>query len=237
MPTTLTTSNTNNPLNNGTNVTLKHNYTDTTTYTNLSPTSSVAYDATTAPEGWCQTNSADCDDQSRLRTDNTANRAIYTETTNMTSHAVNLYSYGNYYNWYSATAGRGTYSISAGATAVGDICPAGWHLPYGGNGTGVSGGNTSGGFYYLADLMSATIGNAINSQKHRHFPNNLLYSGRVNGTASVIVRGSYGYCWTSTVGTNNNYAYTLTYSSSDFYPGTGGLSKYDGRPVRCIVSS
>ena len=57
VPTILTTLNTNNPLNDNdpTNPTviLKHNYTDTETYNTLSATSSVAYDETTAPEGWC----------------------------------------------------------------------------------------------------------------------------------------------------------------------------------------
>lgn len=45
---------------------------DIPTYSNhLSPTSSVAYNSSTAPEGWCTGYLANCSDQSRLRTDNT----------------------------------------------------------------------------------------------------------------------------------------------------------------------
>ena len=230
VPTTLTTANTNNPLNdnNPTNptVTLKHNYSDTDTYPTLSATSS---DATS----WCTTNSAACDDQSRLRTDNTASRVSYTTTQTM-STGVNLYSYGNYYNWYSATAGRGTYSKTSGNT-VGDLCPAGWHLPYGNNGTSTGGGNTSGGFYFLANSMSATTSNAINSKKHRYFPNNLLYSGLVYGT-SVNGRGGGGDYWSSTTSYNSN-TYNLYLLSSDVYPGTSTYYKYYGRTVRCVASS
>ncbi|MBQ6127710.1 hypothetical protein IJI69_03405, partial [Candidatus Saccharibacteria bacterium] len=41
--------------------------------------------------------------------------------------------YGAYYNWYAATAGTGTYSVSSG-NASGSICPKGWRLPTGGSG-------------------------------------------------------------------------------------------------------
>ena len=235
VPTALTTANTNNPLNDGdvTNptVTLKHNYTDTNTFTNLSPTSSVAYDETTAPEGWCTDDSVVCDDQSRLRTDNTANRVSYTTTQTMSTSA-NLYSYGNYYNWYSATAGNGTYSKSSGNTA-GDLCPAGWHLPYGGNGTGTGGGNTSTGFYYLANSMSATSGSQINSRKHRHFPNNFVYSDGVDG-ASLDSRGTYGNYWSSTASSSVR-AYGLGFNSLSVGSGAGSVSKYFGGTIRCVA--
>ena len=225
VPTTLTTANTNNPLNDNdaTNptVTLKLNYNDTTTATHLSPTSSVAYDATTAPEGWCNTNSAACDDQSRLRTDNTASRVSYTTTQTMSTNA-NLYSYGNYYNWYSATAGNGTYSKSSGNT-VGDLCPTGWHLPT---------GNTTGEYYAMNTAVNG--GSTSSDAGLRSYPNNFLHSGRVNG-ASLNDRGSYGNYWSSTAD-SNNYAYYLLFYSSNVYPGTSIGNKYSGRSVRCLVS-
>ncbi len=232
VPTTLTTANTNNPLNNNdpTNptVTLKHNYSDTDTYPTLSATAT----------SWCNVNSAACDDQSRLRTDNTASRASYTNTQTMSTGA-NLYSYGNYYNWYSATAGRGTYSKSSGNTE-GDLCPNGWHLPTG-TGSGEFGAlsNSLGGLQndgaaqQMTSSTSPTV--TIMLKRIRHFPNNLLYSGNVSG-ASVSDRGSSGYYWSCTA-YNNNYAYYLYFFSSSIYPGTSYYYKHNGRTARCVASA
>ena len=235
VPTTLTTANTNNPLNDNdaTNptVTLKHNYSDTETYTNLSATSSGA-------TSWCTTNSAACDDQSRLRTDNTSNRATYTTTSNM-SLVANLYSYGNIYNWYSATAGRGTYSTGANVDAVGDLCPRGWNLPTGtGSGDFAWLSNSLGGYKnvsYEAQSMttSTTPTGAIIDMRFRHFPNNFLHSGYLSG-ASLNGRGSYGRYWSSTASLNSS-AYNLYFGGSSAYPGINGSYKYTGASVRCMM--
>ena len=227
----LTLANTNSPLNDGTNVTLKHSYTDTSTYNTLSATSSVVYNADTAPDGWCNTDSAACDDQSRLRTDNTANRATYTSGQTVSSQNANLYSYGNYYNWYSATAGNGTYSKSSGEVA-GDLCPTGWKLPYG-NSSG--NGNTAGGFYYLNYKINndTNATNADASKKLRAYPNNFIYSGYVIG-GSVDYRGSYGYYWSSTAYYSSSSAYRLSFYNSSVYPGTYGY-KYIGMAIRCVA--
>ena len=238
----LTLANTNNPLNDSTNVTLKHNYTDTDTHNTLSTTSSVAYNADTAPDGWCTSNSAACDDQSRLRTDNTVNRA-----TSPTDNSGSMYSYGNYYNWYSATAGRGTYGFSTNNSVAGDLCPTGWHLPKGGNKsneannefwalvvTGINGGTNPANYdsstqpYYTGTPEASDASNAL-----RAYPNNFVYSGSVNG-ASLNYRGSYGLYWSSTAYNNNN-TYNLGLSSSYVYPGTHDGSKYYGRTIRCVA--
>ena len=245
VPTTLTMANTNNPLNDGTTVILKHNYSDNDTYTNLSPTSSVAYNADTAPGGWCTTNSAECNNQSRIRTNNTVNRVVFEATnTNMVDHGINLYSYGNYYNWYSATAGNGTYSKSSGNT-VGDICPTGWHLPTG-TGSGEFGllSNSMGGYKndsgVAMEMYSSTNPtHSIMNQRFRHFPNNILYSGYVNG-ASFSLRGSGGNYWSSTATkstvSNTTYGQLLSLYSSGTSPATGGGNKYNERSVRCIAN-
>ncbi|MBR2994525.1 InlB B-repeat-containing protein [Candidatus Saccharibacteria bacterium] len=207
----------------------------------LSPSSSDAYNATNAPYGWCTTDSVACDSQSRLNTANTTTNATPSQTQNITSinaHTdlnTTIYAYGNYYNWYSATAGYGAYG-SSGVTD-GDLCPAGWHLPYGGNGTGTKGGNTSGGFYYLASSMSATATNSIvNSNKFRTFPNNIIYPGAVDGSTvggNSNSRGSYGYYWTSTAYSNDHaYVFSIEPSST----GTGSMFMRYGDSVRCIAS-
>ena len=248
----LTTLNTNNPLNDGTNVTLKHNYTDTQTYNTLSATSSVAYNADTAPDGWCRTDSAACDDQSRLRTDNTSNRVTYTSGQTMSSTAVNLYSYGNYYNWYSATAGRGTYSFSTNNNSTaGDLCPSGWRLPKGGNKTRIESDDDNDFWNLIVDALNGgtnPANYASGTQPYyngsteagpvdaliRTWPNNFVHSG-VMGGASLVNRGSDGYYWSSTA-YSTSYAYYLSFYSALVYPGTYSYYKYYGRTIRCIVS-
>ena len=240
--TTLTVANTNNPLNDNdpTNptVVLKHNFADTQTFTNLSHTSNLEYNANTAPDGWCTTDSADCNNQSRLRTHNTTNRTSYTPTQTM-SKSANLYSYGNYYNWYSATAGNGTYDKTSGDT-VGDICPAGWHLPTG-TGSGEFGllSNSLGGYKNtsnVAQSMSSSTSPTASTilERIRQFPNNFLLSGDVDGSLTVN-RGSGGLYWSST-STNNANAYAMILYQSNVYPGVGNYHKFAGRTVRCLAT-
>ena len=208
----------------------------------LSPSSSAAYNASSAPYGWCTTNSAACNDQSRLNITNTIATATPSTTQSITSanahsdFSTTVYSYGNYYNWYSATAGYGTYSKTTNQPTDGDLCPAGWKLPYGNTGTSGSNiGNTKGGFYYLASRMGATSSNLVNSNKFRSFPNNFIYSGYWFG-GSASNRGLYGYYWSSSAIDSNN-TYNLSLNSTSVYPGNNGNRKYSGGSARCVSDS
>ena len=157
--------------------------------------------------------------------------------------SANTYSYGNYYNWYSATAGHGKYSVTSGNTA-GDICPSGWKLPLGNTSTGdieqgeSDAANRVGGFSYLDRKMGGTgryQSTAADSLRWRKYPVNFLYSGYVY-SGSVGNRGSYGYYWSSTA-YDSSYAYSLTLGSSNVYPGTSSNNKYFGRAIRCLMGS
>ncbi|MBR3122387.1 hypothetical protein IKF28_03025 [Candidatus Saccharibacteria bacterium] len=247
----LTTLNTNNPLSEGTSVTLKHNYADAQTYNTLSATSSVAYDADTAPDGWCKLDSATCDDQSRLRTDNTANRASYASGATMSTGA-NLYTYGNYYNWYSATAGRGTYGFNSNnSSTVGDLCPTNWRLPKGGDKSRIVGSDDNEFWNLIVDALNGGTNPANYSSEDmpfysgaaeagpvnaliRTWPNNFVHSGYVNG-ASLNSRGTDGFYWSSTVNSSNN-AYSLRFYGTNVYLATYG-NEYYGRAIRCMAQS
>ena len=238
---TLTTTNTNNPLNNNdtTNpiVTLKHNYIDTETHNTLSASSSIAYNETTAPEGWCNTSTPECFEQSRFNSVNTVNRVTYTEGQTM-SKTDHFYSYGNYYNWYSATAGRGVYNTYKDNT-VGDLCPKGWKMPYGNSGTyGTNLGGTSGGFSYL-DTRLGGNGTAENTEaaslRWRKFPNNFIFSGWIHSDARYSSLGVTGIYWTRTSYTYQNSHY-LYFSKSEVNAGLSNGDKGIGLPVRCLVS-
>ena len=210
----LSSTNTHNP-----SLPLTNIYDSSTTSNHLSPTSSVAYNATNAPEGWCDTNSSACDNQSRLRTDNTV---LFTS--NAASGYGDVYSYGNYYNWYSATAGHGKYGSSYGSsfTSPGDICPYGWHLPT---------GTSSGEYYALNTAINA--GSTSTNAGLRTYPANFVYSGDVNGS-SVLSRNSSGLYWSAS-GYNSDRAYFFGFNSGRVYPGTSYVNKYYGRMVRCVA--
>ncbi|MBO4276719.1 InlB B-repeat-containing protein, partial [Candidatus Saccharibacteria bacterium] len=218
--------------------------------------------------GWCtEYNNANCVDQSMLNTWNklhitntsttgytnnyspSATDIVTTATTQTSPSHTDLnyypvYSYGNYYNWYSATAGNGTYSESPdNVTVTGDLCPTGWHLPYGNTGTsGTNIGGTSGGFSYLDTKLTSPDGShgngqpqdtSIASQRWRVFPNNFVYSGNW-GSSSASSRGNRGQYWSST--SYMHHAYWLFLDSYNVYPGTYNFAnKYYGCSIRCVA--
>ncbi len=160
--------------------------------------------------------------------------ANYNDTDSSTYYS--WYSYGNYYSWVAAI-GRVT---SAGSTdsITTSICPAGWHLPYGGMGTNPGRGETSGGLSYLDRQFGGTglrQFTAIASDRWRKFPNNFVYSGQfVN--SSAYGRGIHGYYWSATM-TSNQRAYSLYFGSTLVNPSENYNSKDYGLTVRCVANS
>ena len=235
---TLTAVNTHNPLQDANNnVILKTDYSAGTTAAHLAASSGT----------WCTSNSAACDDQTMLNTNNTRlSDSSLTPSYSANNNAI-WYNYGNYYNWYSATAGNGTYSFGTNNNSVtGDICPAGWHLPKGGNKNNIANSefwalgvaivgtepaNTSDQTYpcYTGTPEGTNASNAI-----RAYPNNFVYSGRWNG-AQANSRSSGGYYWSSSAGYSGNTYYL--FFSSGVYPGTYYYYKYLGGSVRCVAGS
>ena len=235
----ITVTNTHNPATTEgtTTVAIKNN--DGSLTDHLSPTNSdwCIYD-------WDASHEESCTNQSYLNTDNTTSITIspvssydFTEAPPSWSSKIggldtNLYSYGNYYNWYSATAGNGKYYNASGSYPIssinGDICPAGWQLPYGGSGDTNSGkGNTSGGFYYLNNLLGG------GSNAWRSFPNNFIYSG-FWFDKSASARGEAGYYWSATTNSDTRYVFTLNFYHSNLDQGTGNGEKSFGESVRCV---
>ena len=227
----LSSTNTNNPSLPLTNI-----------YDATNPTTSNHLSASTNPTStaWCNNYNTACFDQSMLYTGNTTERG----TTPATD--ANTYSYGNYYNWYSATAGNGKYANGYGYTAPGDICPSGWKLPLGNTSTGnieqgeSDAANRVGGFSYLDRKMGGTgqsQSTAADSLRWRKYPVNFLYSGYVY-SGSVSFRGSDGFYWSSTADSiYNGGAYILNLGSSNVCPDIDSSSNDYGRTIRCLVGS
>ena len=200
----------------------------TNIYDATNPTTSNHLSASTNPTStaWCTDMDADCFDQSMLYTGNTTERGTNPAT------SANTYSYGNYYNWYSATAGNGTYSKSSGNTA-GDLCPAGWTLPTSGSASmnfgllNVALGGTG-----STSSSSTTPTGAVMSAAYRSYPNNFLYSGNVSGS-SVYNRSFDGYYWSRSAISSYN-AYNLSFRSRGVTPSSNS-NKSNGFSVRCLA--
>ena len=193
---------------------------------------------------WCTSDSAACNDRSLLNTTNTVANTIPSQIHNITSPDDHVdfdetaYGYGNYYNWYSATAGYGTHSRITGEPTAGDLCPADWKLPYGGIGTsGTYIGGTKGGFSYLDKQMGGT-GEAQftseSSNRWRKFPNNFNYSGYWSYDLAGF-RGNYGSYWSSSALDSFNASY-LTFNSTFISPGVVNSYKYNGNSIRCVFN-
>ena len=172
-----------------------------------------------------------------------------TRASNPTSNDGNMYSYGNYYTWHAAIADL-TYNGTNNQSTTGtSLCPAGWHLPKGGNKSneanneiwslvvdGINGGTKPANYgsqaqpYYTGTPEALELANKL-----RAYPNNFLYSGYF-ATSSAYGRGSYGYYWSSTA-YDIYYSYYLGLNSSGVDPGTYVNYKYRGRSIRCTVGS
>ncbi len=127
---------------------------------------------------------------------------------------------GIYYNWYSATAGSGTYTMTSG-NASDSICPKGWMLPLG------TTDNKS--FYYLlATKYSASTTNIISS------PLNFLRAGFFHlNNGDMEYQGSRGHIWSSTAYSQDS-VYYLYFSSASVLPRDYSLKGY-GFNIRCVA--
>ncbi len=116
---------------------------------------------------------------------------------------------GDYYSWYSATAGTGIKSMSTdGDEAESSICPKGWTLP------------TSA---QASDLAS-------NSEGFNPTLSGYMNGNSVNGSGYVL------HYWTSTVESTYGAVTLYGYSSGENVTlMASSHTKNDGAPVRCIA--
>lgn len=185
-----------------------------------SPTAAFVASTSSASssDSFCYADNSSCDDQVTYN-DSAINRS-YTASHDSNEARTSWYGYGVMYNWYTATAGNGSYDMTRGSVG-GDICPAGWRLP-----TGDSGGE----YATLSSLTPAT--NAIYPDSGLiKFPNNFYYSGDYSKNKPGG-RNSYGRYWSATA--NNEKSYRLGFNYLQVTP-AGAWNKWVGFPVRCIV--
>ncbi len=180
---------------------------------------------------FCSGNNASCIDRVLHNTNNINRGLTPSHTANNSSSS--WYSYGVYYNYYTATAGNGGYSLATkGAQVNGDICPMGWRMPtaytrtndlgnldvkYGGSGTSQS---------------EEPQGSAA-SERWRTYPLNYIYSGEY--------RDGAGYNRGNSTGMNSASNYTANSSYNLWIRAAGvsmtgnNTSKLRGQTVRCVA--
>jgi uncharacterized protein (TIGR02145 family) len=126
---------------------------------------------------------------------------------------------GVYYNWFSATAGSGTLSVTTGS--VNDsICPKGWRLPLG------TTANKS--YYYLLTTKyGATASSAVAA------PLNFVRSGIYNYFGYMGAQGEQGMYWSSTAKSQSATVYMV--NSASVVDSLNSSTKGDGYTVRCVA--
>ena len=155
------------------------------------------------------------------------------------------FSYGAMYNWYTVTAGNGTYDVvGTSAMLAGDICPAGWHVPSGGNAAVIQ--NTGSEYWSLIRAIAGSDPDDYPSNVNygvdvatllRSYPNNYVLSGNYN-SAGTQNRSNYAYYWTRTADNYNRLqAFNLQFNSNTVYPGSINYFRSYGRAVRCLAGS
>lgn len=167
----------------------------------------------------CATDDSACTDQISFNANN-LNRNL-AAAYNVDNSSTSWYSYGVMYNWYTATAGNGTYTTVD--NVAGDICPAGWRLPT---------GNTNGEFQSLNTTANSGILNS--DAKLRAFPNNFVHSGDYNKDKPGG-HHTYSRYWSRTA-QNENTAFRFGLSFTQPTP-AGAYNKWDAFTVRCITAS
>lgn len=141
---------------------------------------------------------------------------------------------GCYYNWYTATAGTGTSSITGkntggvGTDVNSSICPKGWYLPKGGpQGDFLALYNQ----YPSADAMLVAGKTAVDNASGASLPGFLL-SGHYDSGGAYNV-GTNGLYWSRTAYSTGN-GYYLRLNSTTVYPQYYSY-KYHGFSVRCLA--
>ena len=142
---------------------------------------------------------------------------------------------GCYYNWYTATAGTGTSSVTPGASGWRDvnssICPKGWYLPTGGTDRSNSDFQVLYNNYPSAGAMLVDGTTTYDNTTGKPAPG-LLFSGYyLSGGAGSV--GTNGFYWSRSAW-SKGVASSLDLNSSAVGPQNYNI-KYLGFSVRCLA--
>ena len=132
---------------------------------------------------------------------------------------------GVYYNWYAATGGTGTASMTS-ADASSSICPKGWRLP------------PQTGARSYDNLITTTYG-ISSGQTLVAAPFNFLVAGMYREYGSMYTTGQVGNYWQSTASGFASEADKLQINYNFYgysvYPTNTSMGKNMGTSVRCVA--
>ena len=134
--------------------------------------------------------------------------------------------YGDYYNFFAASAESGTYSMSSG-NATDSLCPKGWQLPP------LSGNKSWNNL--LVDAYNLQ-NNESGSTAVRKATIDMPYSGRIwDGNGNIFSRGIGGDWWSAGVSENLGKARELGIGQTVLLsPQSNDNTKAIGFTVRCV---
>ena len=144
--------------------------------------------------------------------------------------------YGVLYNWYTSTAGNGTYSLRDGS-AVGDICPSRWRMP-----SGTVEGDVYNLMASIGTITSPRTGSyTVETNRATKFPYNELSGDKTyyihtspqNRKGSGYIQTASGSGYSSVY----NAGLSMTHRVMRFsYGGSGYIvNKSETHPVRCLT--
>lgn len=132
---------------------------------------------------------------------------------------------GVQYNWYAATGGTGTSSVTSGEASA-SICPKGWRLPASSNAKSYTG---------LLAAYSSSGNGTPSAASMRSTPLNFLLAGyyRNNSTQAPSSRGTSGRYWTAYTAQSSRASY-MSFSSSAINVNQSA-NRGIGYNIRCVA--
>ncbi|MBR2587068.1 hypothetical protein IKE71_01685 [Candidatus Saccharibacteria bacterium] len=140
--------------------------------------------------------------------------------------------FGDYYNWYAATAGVGQYKYDTDTTVSQDICPKGWKLPAGDS---ASNGSWLKLFRDAYSLTGSGYGSGASITGAIQLPiSSAMFGYYYWNNGALISRGNNGMFWSST-GHDSSSVRIFDFSFSGFFSAQAGTAKINGLPIRCLA--
>lgn len=158
-----------------------------------------------------------------------------TLTPNPTNYSSSWFANGVLYNWYTSTAGNGTYSTYS-ESVTGDICPSGWRMP--------SGTNNGDLYNFMASIGTVSVRRgeySVATDKATKFPyNGILYDDYIHFTSYSSTSGGIQTATGAGIGRFSTFLQIgeeeiKFFHIGNAFSGDSAIRRYNTAPVRCLT--